>query len=153
MALWTPTQLVYTMGERAFIQCFDDDGDGTADPLIVAYIQEQSDLKAKAYLQKLYSGWALDADAPALAHQLSVQIAADMAYRRRPEFCTEGKTAAEPHLKDARDTIADILKGKARADDGSAVPTNVTASFRTGTVANDSVTTRPRFIADDSGDF
>lgn len=153
MALWTAAQLTFVMGPRAFVQCFDDDGDGTADAAVVAYIQEQSDLKAKAYIQKLYPEWTVDADAPALAHQLSVQIAADMAYRRRPEFCTEGKTPAEPHLKDARDTIADILKGKARADDGSAVPTNVTASFRTGTVNNDSVTDRPRFIADDSGDF
>ena len=153
MALWTATQLSHVMGGRAFVQCFDDDGDGTADTEIVAYMQEQSDLKAKAYIQKLYPEWVTDGDAPALAHQLSVQIAADMAYRRRPEFLVEGKTPAEPHLKDARDTIADILKGKARADDGSAVPTNVTASFRTGTVSNDSVTDRPRFIADDSGDF
>jgi hypothetical protein len=152
MAHWTPAQLSLVMSPRAYVQCCDDDGDGTADAAVVADLQVRSDMIANAYLRKYYS-WTLEADAPELAYVLSVQVGADMAYRRRPEFVQEGKTPASAGYEEAKKLIDDIGKAKARADDGSAVPTNVTAAFRTGTVDNDSVTTRPRFIADDAGDF
>ena len=152
MAHWTAAQLSLVMGPRAFVQCTDDDGDGTSDVAVINDLQSRSDLVANAYLRKYYT-WTLQADAPDLAYVLSVQIAADMAYRRRPEFCTnEGKsTPASAGYDEIKKLIDDINKGKARADDGSAVPANVTATYRNGSYPNVAVEESSGFIKDGTG--
>jgi len=150
VAHWTAAQLSLVMSPRSFVQCCDDDGDGTADTAVVADLQVRSDMIANAYLRKYYT-WTLDADAPELAYVLSVQVAADMAYRRRPEFVQDSKTPASAGYEEAKKLIDDIGKAKARADDGTAVPTNVTAAFRNGSYPNVTVEEYAGFMKDGTG--
>lgn len=150
MAYWTASDLSAAMGPRAFVQCCDDDGDGTADTDIVANLLADSTAIVNGYVTRLYSVAALTASTPTIVKQWTVSIAADLAYRRRPEFMVDGKTPAALGYAEAMRMLREVAKGAFRLDVAGvpSTPANVVASYRTGTADNDDPVS---FVKDGTG--
>lgn len=139
------------LGERASLQYLDDDGDGTEDAAAVASVQSRGDAIINGFVGRVYSVAAVQAAPPPLIVQLAVDIYAELASRRRPEFASvDGKSPVRVRYDDAMKMLAQIGKGEIRLDvDASpAAPVNIRASYRTGTTDNDEPTP---FVKDGTG--
>lgn len=139
------------MGPRALVQCCDDDGDGLSDAAVIASLLARSTAIVNGYVTRLYSVATIAATPPVIVQQWAVSIAADLAYRRRPEFVVDGKTPAARGYDEAMRMLREVSQGKFRLDidDSPSVPVNVLAAYRTGTLDNDDA--EEGFIKDGTG--
>lgn len=152
MAYAEVTDLRYSLGERASLQFFDDDGDGTEDDGVIAAIQADGDAIINGYVGRVYSVAAVTASPPPLLKRLAVAVYAELGAQRRPEFVNgDGKSPVRVRYEDAMSMLKQIGKGEIRLDveAAPAAPVNIRATWRTGTTDNDDPAP---FIKDGTGE-
>lgn len=113
MAWFTPAELRLRMGDRAFVECTDDDRDGRADTEVLAAITAEAESFVQGYVAEVGATFGVTTPNARLK-QLSIVVAMQIAYERRPEFSVDGKTPVQRSFENAQRELESISKGLIR---------------------------------------